>query len=755
MMSVSGTLAAPAQTPTPSRLPGLSLKAPPDPGFAALRRAARAAVVITLAFVFGEFVLHDTQNVIFIVFGGFALLVMSDFGGQRRPRAIAYLTATLVGALLIALGTVVSENTALAAVMMLLVGFTVSFASVFGGYVAAAQTGMLLAFVIAVSVPASAGAVPSRVAGWTFAGILATLAAVFLWPRFERVKLWQSAAKACIAVANLVEGLRSDEGLGRLLSTARQAEQAARQQYANTAKRPAGPTRRDRAFVELLTELERIVDIVEHPFQQEGPGTRPDLDESDRLAATTVAALRSSGDVLTGGGPPDLRAVEEARERHRTALDAWCGQQLRAGRPANQVLDGLDVDHTLRVISYLTIALGSNAVITAGGRPEEEITLPVSAPRLEGLSGTTTRVVRTIATHLAPSSTVLQRSLRVGVGLALAVLLARMLGLQHAFWVVLGTLQVLRTTALGTGRTTVQALVGNVIGVAIGGLFAVLAGNHPTVMWVALPFAIFLAAYAATTVGFIASQAAFTINLIIIFNLISPAGWQVGLVRIEDVAAGAAISIVVGLLLWPRGARRELGRSVAAYYRALSNYLEQAFDRVLDFEPPASLDPARRAALQARDRAGEAFDAFLSERSASPLDPQTAGRLLAAGTHGMLAAELLDFVAGRLGYHAGACPDGARAVHTQVSVLLGNLTRFADRLDLHDGTRDEAPVATDTLRSAALDCLRRWRNDDRAGRGAMAVVIAGEWVENIAGVEDDLEEPVARAVAAGQTPWWR
>jgi len=33
-------------------------------------------------------------------------------------------------------------------------------------------------------------------------------------------------------------------------------------------------------------------------------------------------------------------------------------------------------------------------------------------------------------------------------------------------------------------------------------------------------------------------QAAFSVNLIIVFNLISPAGWQVGLVRIEDVAVG-------------------------------------------------------------------------------------------------------------------------------------------------------------------------------------------------------------------------
>jgi uncharacterized membrane protein YccC len=753
----TGSVTAPVETPRHSRRPA-ALNPPSDPGHAALRRAARAAIVIPLAFAFGQFVLRDPQNIIFIVFGGFALLVMSDFGGLRRARATAYLGATLVGAVLIALGTVVSQNVALAGATMLLVGFVISFASVFGGYIAAAQTGLLLAFVISIMVSAPAGAVPARVAGWTFAGILATAAAVFLWPRFERVKLHKAAAKACLGVAKLVEGLgrgAADRDLPPLLEAARRDEAEARQQYAATAKRPAGPTRRDRAFVQLLIELQQMVDTVEHPFEQTLTAAAPGIEETDRLVTATVAALRSSADVLTGGAPPDLRALEEARERHRVALDRWASQQLRAGHPADEVLGGLDVDHTLRVISYLAISLASNAVIAAGGRPEEQIALPVSAPRLEGVSGTTTRVGRAIRTHLAPSSTVLQRSLRVAVGLALAVWLARSLGLSHAFWVVLGTLQVLRSTALGTGRTTVQALAGNVIGVVIGGVFAVLAGNHPAVMWMALPFAVFLAAYAATTVGFIASQAAFTINLIIIFNLISPAGWQVGLVRIEDVAVGASISIVVGLLLWPRGARREFARAVGGFYRAAANYLQAAFDRVLDFEPPASLEPSRRVAIQARERAGEAFDAFLNERVASPLDPQTAGFLLSEGNHAMLAAELLDVVAGRMGYRAGGCADGARAVHSQEAIMIDGLVALADRLALENGRPTQEHVSHEALRAAALDCLRRWRNDDRAGRGAMAVVIAAEWVENIARLEANLERPVTVAVESARTPWWR
>jgi uncharacterized membrane protein YccC len=734
------------------------LKAPRDPGLAGLRRAARAAVVIPLVLAFSTLVLHDAQNIIFIVFGCFALLVMSDFGGLRPVRALAYLAATLTGAVLVVLGSLVSPVAGIAAVFMLLVGFAIAFAGMFGGYVAAGQTGMLLAFVLAVSIPGPASAIPARLAGWVLAGIVSTLAGTLLWPRFERVTLHKQAATACRAVADLVQGLRltgTDRELVVRLEAAQQAVQATRREYAATAKRPAGPTRRDRAYVELLTELQRVIDTVEHPFHQPRPALRPCIEEGDRLAAAVVAGLRASGDVLTGGAPPDLRAIEDARREHREALDRWAAQALRAGRPADEVLDGLDVDHTLRVIAYLTIALGSNAVIAAGRRPPDEVRLPASAPRREGIGGVAVRVMRTVRAHLDPASTVFQNSLRVGVGLGLAVLLARVLGLQHAFWVVLGTLQVLRSNALGTGRTTVQALVGNVVGVAVGGLFAFLMGSHPLVMWAALPFAIFFAAYAATAVGFVASQAAFTVNLIVIFNLISPAGWRVGLVRIEDIAVGAAISLVVGLLLWPRGARRELAKATAGFYRAVGSYLAQSFARVLGFEPPGNADPPRRLAVQARDRAGEAFEAFLNERRAASLDPQTAASILAAGSHAMLAGDLLHVISAEMGYQAGGCPDGARTVQDQVGALLATFLRLADRLALAEARGSPGRPSSDTLRGAALACLRRWRNDERAGRGALAVVMASEWVENLARLEADLEQPVALVAEAARVPWWR
>ena len=70
---------------------------------AALRRSVRAAIVIPATFAFSLLVIRDLQIATFAVFGCFALLVMANFGGRRRARAVAYVAATLVGAALIAL----------------------------------------------------------------------------------------------------------------------------------------------------------------------------------------------------------------------------------------------------------------------------------------------------------------------------------------------------------------------------------------------------------------------------------------------------------------------------------------------------------------------------------------------------------------------------------------------------------------------------------------------------------------------------
>jgi uncharacterized membrane protein YccC len=722
-----------------------------DPNLVALRRGLRAAVVIPLAFSVARLLIGDAQALIFVIFGCFALLVMADFGGPRRARLLAYLATALAGAVLVGFGTLVSPTAVGAAVAMLGVGLALSLASILGGYPAAAQPALLLAFVISVSLPAPFSEIPAQVAGWSVAGLVSTLAAAVLWPRPDGNDLPARAADASLAVANVVSG-PSPASLGE----ARDAVRAAGERYAAAARRPSGLSRMDRAYSEMLSELQQVIDLVQRPFQAPEAAVRPCTAEGERLTASVLDALRASAAVLRGGAAPDVRAVVEARRAHRAALNGWVADQLRAGRPAEEVLDGLDYDHTLRVLAYLAIGVGGNAAIAAGDRLEAAADLPAAIPRRAGARGDALRLARSIRTHLDPRSPVLHNSLRLAIGLAVSVFLARTLGLGHAFWVVLGTLQVLRTSALGTGRTTIQALIGNALGVAVGGLFAALVGTNSVVMWATLPFTVFFAAYAATTVGFVLSQAAFTVNLIILFNLISPAGWQVGLVRIEDVAVGAAVSVVAGVLLWPRGARREVTTSVSSFYGSIAAYLAPAFDRVLGFEVGGDVEEVRRRAVRARDRAGESLHVWLSERGTKHMEPQAVAALIAAGNQGMLAADALTVVADGLGFRAETCADAAAAMRAQVRTILARLTSLADRLEHgRDAPGEAEPVGAQALRAAALACLRHADGEAATVRSALALVSAREWAQNLARLETDLEAPVDAAAAAARIPWWR
>ena len=169
-----------------------------------------------------------------------------------------------------------------------------------------------------------------------------------------------------------------------------------------------------------------------------------------------------------------------------------------------------------------------------------------------------------------------------------------------------------------------RGLLGTVAGFVVGGVLVVLIGTNTTLLWVLLPPAVLFAGLAPAAISFAAGQAAFTLTLLILFNILAPEGWQIGLVRIEDVALGSAVSLAVGLLFWPRGAGAALGQALAEAYADSANYLAGAvrfgIGRCDAVAPPAPAptDEALRAAAAAR-RLDDTFRSYLAERGAKPV----------------------------------------------------------------------------------------------------------------------------------------
>ncbi|HEX4659086.1 MAG TPA: hypothetical protein VH307_16985 [Streptosporangiaceae bacterium] len=57
-----------------------------DRGFAALRRAAGAAIIMPAMFALGHKVIGDPQLAAFAAFGSLAMLLLVDFGGRNGSR---------------------------------------------------------------------------------------------------------------------------------------------------------------------------------------------------------------------------------------------------------------------------------------------------------------------------------------------------------------------------------------------------------------------------------------------------------------------------------------------------------------------------------------------------------------------------------------------------------------------------------------------------------------------------------------------
>jgi hypothetical protein len=164
-------------------------------------------------------------------------------------------------------------------------------------------------------------------------------------------------------------------------------------------------------------------------------------------------------------------------------------------------------------------------------------------------------VAATLRTHLLPTSVWFRNSLRAALALGLAVLLTRITRVEHSFWVVLGTLSVLRSNALGAGRTALLAIGGTVVGFVIAAVLTLAIGTSAVALWVTLPIVAFLAAYVPTAVSFLVGQAAFTLFVVVLFNLLQPQLQQRRAPPAPRVPAAAATrDAVVGCLRAWRGA---------------------------------------------------------------------------------------------------------------------------------------------------------------------------------------------------------
>ncbi|MFO1312779.1 MAG: FUSC family protein [Burkholderiales bacterium] len=737
-----------------------------DPGRAVLHRAVRVALVLPPLLWIGLHLLHDPQFALVACFGSFAALAMADFMGPARSRLLAHVVLALAGALLVTFGTLLSGTLWPAVIAMLVIGFGVQFLMALGGQVALGNNAAVLAFVVAVMVPAGPDAIDSRVAGWLVAMACSAAVSSLLWPRHERRDLYAGIGASCLALASLVRKAAEGADAAPALSGLHAAVARVREIQRALGFRPVGPPERQRALLGLVDSLAQASRFA-HTLAS-GIARRDDRPLAAAVASS-LEAVAAAMDAYAAGTPcgteRGIAQLVAARHEHRAGVEAAARDTLARGG-GEAVVDILVEVFPMRALSYIALAMAVDALVVGGHRMRVEDDFALVEPAEP--EGAWSRMIETLRPHVALRSVWLHNSLRAGLALALSVLVAKVVDIGHAFWVVLATLAVLRSNVSTTGATVVAAVAGTLAGFVLATLAILVLGSHPAWLWATLPFAVFLAAYAPAAISFGAGQAMFALLVVELFNLMAPDGWEVGVARVEAVVVGALVAFAASVIMWPKGASAALRTEIAAHARCATRFAHGALAALIGRADPPGVEALRVDAIEARHRADEAFASFVGERGAKRV-PLGEWAWLARLPLVVRGAGEAAVAIERSGLAVADAGPASHPFEDALTVTAAALDELADRLDDPRRPKDPARLAPlaaidfanadGARRAALLRAIAAWVDAHR-GEGdvvphAMALAFGAGWIGYLAHVRIAAEPALDDIAAHAGVPWWR
>lgn len=535
-----------------------------DPGLAASRRAVRIAVAASVAFLACRYGLGEPTVAVYAVFGVLGFGVFSDVTGTPAQRTRTIAACCLAGLVLVALGSLLAVDTWAATGGVLVAGVVVGLLALGGPRAAGVVVGLHLLYILPSFPPFEPDQLPLRLAGLVIGTALLALADRYLLPPASPRPFARRAAAGAGTLADHLDALVAGDGTGDRAQASAQAAGRLRLSVVLVAERPTGPGAVDRGLTLLAAALRALHNRV---AALEG------------LPAATDARSEPDPRALLAEVAEILRQVAAALDRHRPppeldGLDAArAAFTLRRLHAVEHLGPGEGTVHRAEAaVAVSQIAEEARIVVLATHavlRPRRPVPAPtgpgedVADPFRFAVASPVVLWWRRLRCHLSLRSVYLQNALRLGVGLALARLVAGELDVAHGFWVLLATLTLLRTSAATTRAALPPALLGTTIGGALAIGLVLLVGPYPIATAALLPVVVVVAVASGRLAGVVASQACFTLVVAVLFAQLAPPTWTLGPERVLDVLLGAVIGLVVGAAVWPAGGHGEIRRAAA------------------------------------------------------------------------------------------------------------------------------------------------------------------------------------------------
>ena len=308
------------------------------------------------------------------------------------------------------------------------------------------------------------------------------------------------------------------------------------------------------------------------------------------IEQSAIALQMLSQAIAKGKNSPHLGDLDrslEALEHQRQVLRSQILNQT-INAQTDQYSDLLNLGKITASLTKLVEQIHTDAEIVTDlsqGKQRNRIAQRDISPPAQPERST---IIDTLRNNFTFDSVLFRHALRLALITTLAELLASLFQLPRGYWITLTALVALKPNFGGTSQTTVQRVVGTILGGIIGIALVLLVKNQ-----LAIAVCFLLLVFVAMSVRSL-SYSIFIILLtpaiILLLNMISAGGWKVGLLRIFDSFAGGVLALLGSYLLFPRWERQQLPAQLEKTIRANLAYFQQVIANYLHPEHNAFAD---------------------------------------------------------------------------------------------------------------------------------------------------------------------
>jgi uncharacterized membrane protein YccC len=586
------------------------------PGKPAILYGLRTLLVVSGPIGVGIITGHAAASAIAVMAAMFVGMV--DVGGAYRQKATAMIAATIGATVALLIANLVGSTLWLAVLTTFLVMFIAGLAGLFGSAAASVSLVTSIMFIVALAKFSSfpdLSTVLLQCAICIAGGVWAMVLSLGLWVLRPYTPAIQAVAKAYFTLSKFVEvaGERAlnpedrQEWATRFL----QAQDTVTQDLASARSvwgavwtgREVANLRGNQLLIliedaaQITTSVVTLVELLaiasEHPlFHRLHREIQQVMQElTIALEMLSEAIAKDNKSVHLG----DLDRVIEALEHHWQVLRSQVHNQAIAVETDNYP-ELVNIRKISASLKALAAQIHTDAeIVTDLQRGERRSIIqrnisPLTQPERSS-------IIDTLRNNLTFRSVLFRHALRLALVVAIAQLLASLLKVPTGYWVTLTAVVALKPNFGGTSQTTVQRVLGTILGGIIG--IALLAIIHNQLAIVVCILLFMVAAMSMRSLSYIIFITLLTPVIILLLNVMGTGGWEIGVLRVLDSLAGGVLALLGSYLLFPSWERQQLPAQIETTIRANLAYFQEAIANYLHSGQETSTDSIRNLRRQA------------------------------------------------------------------------------------------------------------------------------------------------------------